>query len=108
MWTEQPPVTHTKKPFPNTVSTDFSMARMLWFQAPCALRSSLNQCNQSKDISRLVLGTAQLAINYGIANKSGRPNSDLAKEIVQTAGENGIREYDTTQGYGEKDHIKTN
>jgi hypothetical protein len=105
---KQPPVTHTRRSFPNTVGTDFSMVRMLWFQAPCALRSSLKQCNQSKDIFRLVLGTAQPAINYGIANKSGRSNSDLAKEIVQTTWENGIREYDTAQGYGEKDHIKTN
>ena len=42
-------------------------------------------------------------MSYGIANKCGRPNSGLAKEIVQTAWENGIREYDTAQGYGESE-----
>lgn len=61
--------------------------------------------NQSNNISRLVLGTAQLGMSYGIANKSGKPNSDLAKEIIQTAWENGIREYDTAQGYGESEKV---
>ena len=64
-----------------------------------------NPSNQTDDVSRLVLGTAQLGMSYGIANKSGKPNSDLAKEIVQTAWENGIREYDTAQGYGESENV---
>ena len=48
----------------------------------------------------LVLGTAQLGMPYGIANKNGQPDSDLAKTIVKTAWENHIRVYDTAQGYG--------
>ena len=67
-----------------------------------------NSSNRSNDISRLVLGTAQLGMNYGIANKSARPDSDLAKKIVQTAWENGIREYDTAQGYGESENVLGN
>ena len=65
----------------------------------------MNQLNQT---SRLVLGTAQLGMTYGIANKSGRPNLDLTKQIVKTAWENGIREYDTAQGYGESENVLGN
>jgi aryl-alcohol dehydrogenase-like predicted oxidoreductase len=45
---------------------------------------------------------------YGIANKSGKPNSDLAKQIVKGAWESGIREYDTAQGYGESEKVLGN
>jgi len=65
----------------------------------------LNQSNNSNQKSRLVLGTAQLGMTYGIANKSGKPSLDLAKQIIKTAWENGIREYDTAQGYGESEKI---
>ena len=68
----------------------------------------LNHYSNPSHISRLVLGTAQLGMNYGIANKCGRPDSDLAKKIVQTAWENGIREYDTAQGYGESENVLGN
>lgn len=48
----------------------------------------------------LVLGTAQLGMPYGIANAAGQPDQSAADEIVGTAWECGIREYDTAQGYG--------
>ena len=51
----------------------------------------------------LVLGTAQLGMPYGIANKHGQPNSDLVNKIVKTAWENNIKVYDTAQGYGESE-----
>jgi len=71
----------------------------------------LNQSIQSDNLNRtcrLVLGTAQLGMTYGIANKSGRPDGDLAKQIVKTAWERGIREYDTAQGYGESEKVLGN
>ena len=58
--------------------------------------------------SRLVLGTAQLGINYGIANKAGRPDPHLAEQIIKTAWENGIREYDTAQAYGNSEQVLGN
>ena len=67
-----------------------------------------NPSNQSNDISRLVLGTAQLGMKYGIANKSGRPDSDSARKIVQTAWESGIKIYDTAQGYGDSEKVLGN
>ena len=48
----------------------------------------------------LVLGTAQLGLSYGIANKTGQPNLDQAQAIVQEAWNHGVREFDTAQGYG--------
>lgn len=56
-------------------------------------------------MSRLVLGTAQLGMPYGIANKSGQPDYSSALSIVRAAWENGIREFDTAQVYGEGEQI---
>ena len=58
--------------------------------------------------SRLVLGTAQLGIDYGIANIIGKPDYFQAKSIIQKAWEKGIREYDTAQGYGESEKVLGN
>ncbi|MEK6528863.1 MAG: aldo/keto reductase [Nitrospirota bacterium] len=56
-------------------------------------------------MSSLVLGTAQLGLNYGIANKTGQPDQTVASAIVQTAWENGICEFDTAQGYGTSEQV---
>jgi len=53
----------------------------------------------------LVLGTAQLGMNYGIANKNGKPGLEQALAIVNTAWENGIRIFDTAQAYGDSETI---
>jgi aryl-alcohol dehydrogenase-like predicted oxidoreductase len=57
------------------------------------------------DHSRLVLGTAQLGMPYGIANRTGQPDRRAALEIVCTAWENGICEFDTAHAYGQSDQI---
>ena len=51
-----------------------------------------------EDISRLVLGTAQLGMDYGIANANGRPVYNTARSIVQEAWESGICEFHTGPG----------
>lgn len=56
-------------------------------------------------MNSLVLGTAQLGLNYGIANKTGQPDQATANAIVQTAWENGICEFDTAQGYGISEQV---
>ncbi|MFC1590918.1 aldo/keto reductase [Thermodesulfobacteriota bacterium] len=55
--------------------------------------------------SALVLGTAQLGFAYGIANKAGQPDQALATEIVRSAWEAGITEFDTAQDYGESEEV---
>ena len=64
--------------------------------------------NGSKDGSeagRLVLGTAQLGLDYGLANRDGRPDRDRAARIVAQAWESGIRVFDTAQGYGDSEQV---
>jgi len=53
----------------------------------------------------LVLGTAQLGLAYGIANRSGRPDAEAAAAIVREAWEGGIREFDTAQAYGASETV---
>ena len=50
-------------------------------------------------ISKFVLGTAQLGMDYGIANIRGQPAKNLACEIVKTAWELGVNCFDTAQIY---------
>jgi aryl-alcohol dehydrogenase-like predicted oxidoreductase len=57
------------------------------------------------DSCALVLGTAQLGFPYGVANKTGKPDSAMAISIISEAWENGIREFDTAQGYGDSELI---
>ena len=65
----------------------------------------MNQSNQSNQISRLVLGTAQLGMDYGIANTTGQPVYNTARSIVQEAWESGICEFDTAQAYGQSEKV---
>ena len=55
--------------------------------------------------SRLVLGTAQLGLPYGIANKTGRPNQAVATAIIRETWNQGIREFDTAQAYGDSEEV---
>lgn len=51
-------------------------------------------------INKLVLGTAQLGMQYGVNNEMGQPSLDTCYEIIQTAWNKDIRYYDTAQSYG--------
>ncbi|MDP6178272.1 MAG: aldo/keto reductase [Desulfatiglandales bacterium] len=53
----------------------------------------------------LVLGTVQLGMNYGIANRAGQPGMDLAVDIVKTAWESDVRYFDTAQAYGDSERV---
>jgi len=66
------------------------------------------QTKQSSETSRLVLGTAQLGMIYGISNKIGKPDPKTAEGIIKTAWESGIFEFDTAQSYGESEKILGN
>jgi aryl-alcohol dehydrogenase-like predicted oxidoreductase len=54
---------------------------------------------------RLVLGTVQLGMPYGVANKDGMPTLDTALAIVHEAWSSGVREFDTAQGYGSSEEV---
>lgn len=54
---------------------------------------------------KLILGTVQLGMPYGIANTSGQPDHATARRIVKTALDNGIRYFDTAQAYGNSESV---
>jgi len=56
-------------------------------------------------MERLVIGTVQLGMKYGIANRTGQPDYKTSESIIKTAWDSGIREFDTAQAYGESEHI---
>tara|TARA_B100001964_G_scaffold238278_1_gene303518 strand:- start:416 stop:1282 length:867 start_codon:yes stop_codon:yes gene_type:complete len=49
---------------------------------------------------KMVLGTAQFGLDYGIANISGRPTKKEVFDILDLAWEKGICRFDTAPGYG--------
>lgn len=54
-------------------------------------------------IPRLVSGTAQLGMAYGISNRAGVPSRSRAAAVIETALGCGIRFFDTAQAYGESE-----
>ena len=58
-----------------------------------------------KKNARLILGTVQLGLPYGIANATGQPDMETALSIVKTAMEGGVAEFDTAQGYGASESV---
>lgn len=61
--------------------------------------------SQTSQNSRLVLGTAQFGMRYGIANKIGQPDFLSVQSIVTEVWESGVREFDTAQAYGESERV---
>lgn len=54
-----------------------------------------------KKPSRLTLGTAQLGMPYGIANRRGQPSLKEVHAILKLALESGVRSFDTASVYGD-------
>lgn len=55
--------------------------------------------------SMLVLGTVQFGFHYGVNNKVGQPDQMAVTEIIRTAWDQGIREFDTAQDYGVSEDV---
>ena len=55
--------------------------------------------------TKLVLGTAQLGLDYGVTNENGRPNDAESTAIVQAAIGGGIRCLDTARAYGDSEAV---
>lgn len=54
---------------------------------------------------KLILGTVQLGIPYGINNHTGQPDRMTAHQILRTAWEKGIRLLDTAESYGSAQEV---
>jgi aryl-alcohol dehydrogenase-like predicted oxidoreductase len=56
-------------------------------------------------LSRLTLGTVQFGLPYGIANRSGQPSYETARDIIACAYEGGVNCLDTASAYGESETV---
>lgn len=55
----------------------------------------------TKTTVSLALGTAQLGMDYGVANRHGRPSDADARDIIETARAAGVAYFDTAREYGD-------
>jgi aryl-alcohol dehydrogenase-like predicted oxidoreductase/spore coat polysaccharide biosynthesis protein SpsF (cytidylyltransferase family) len=55
--------------------------------------------------SEFTLGTAQLGMDYGIVNRSGKPSEPLAIAMLRRAIAHGVTTLDTARAYGEAELI---
>src|SRR6056297_432337 len=54
---------------------------------------------------KLCLGTAEFGLDYGVANKYGKPSLEKAFEMLDFAFERGIHFFDTAQAYGNAEEV---
>ena len=54
---------------------------------------------------KIILGTAQLGLDYGITNQNGKPSIETALDIIKTSLDNNITIFDTARGYGDSEKI---
>jgi len=57
------------------------------------------------EISKLMLGTVQLGMDYGIANSNGKPGKKDSFNLLNHALQNGISSLDTARHYGSEEII---
>ena len=61
--------------------------------------------NSRHCLHSFALGTAQLGMSYGVANRHGKPDMAVATEIIKRARAAGCRYYDTAAGYGDAEQV---
>jgi spore coat polysaccharide biosynthesis protein SpsF (cytidylyltransferase family)/aryl-alcohol dehydrogenase-like predicted oxidoreductase len=59
----------------------------------------------SSPVNKLVVGTAQIGLSYGITNSSGRPEKRVSEQILKTAILNGVMYLDTARVYGNSEQV---
>lgn len=57
------------------------------------------------ELEKMVLGTVQLGMDYGINNSIGKPTRQESLAILESAYEQGIRIFDTAFAYGDAEEI---
>lgn len=55
--------------------------------------------------SKAILGAAQLGLNYGVNNRSGRPTRQHAEKILECAVDGGVSWVDTARAYGDSEQV---
>lgn len=57
------------------------------------------------DFSRLMLGTVQFGLSYGVANRTGQPDYATVRAIVAAALDGGVNAFDTAAWYGTSEEV---
>ncbi|MBA4386474.1 MAG: hypothetical protein C0404_00750 [Verrucomicrobia bacterium] len=57
------------------------------------------------ELSRLMLGTVQFGLPYGVANRTGQPGYDGVRAIVAAALDGGVNCFDTAAAYGTAEEV---
>ena len=55
--------------------------------------------------SKLMLGTVQFGLNYGVANTTGKPSFETVKTILKAAYDGGVTALDTAPEYGDSEEV---
>ncbi|NNP69395.1 aldo/keto reductase [Acinetobacter sp. Ac_5812] len=99
---------------------DYLMIQQLFKEAECPISVvSFDLAQQLKNLGsyqpidsnlakKLVLGTAQLGLSYGITNKVGKVKVKCAEEIIKMAISNGAASIDTARAYGSSEEVLGN
>jgi len=58
-----------------------------------------------RKLSNMTLGTVQLGMDYGIANTTGKPDTETSFKILDNALCNGVTSIDTAHDYGESEEV---
>jgi spore coat polysaccharide biosynthesis protein SpsF len=69
------------------------------------LRQTSPEVVTSAPAHRMVLGTAQFGLAYGIANTRGRPVQEEVNGLIHTAIANGVHYIDTARAYGDSEQV---
>lgn len=56
-------------------------------------------------ISRICLGAAQLGMDYGVNNLTGKPGPEESRSIVRAAVGRGVTTFDTAPAYGDSEQV---
>ncbi len=65
----------------------------------------MGQLIQDLEFSRLVVGTCQFGLSYGVANRTGRPDFEQVCRILDCAAGGGATTLDTAPGYGDSEAL---
>lgn len=64
------------------------------------VKDEIIRMSKNKNIDKIILGTAQFGMDYGINNLNGKINQEEIYKILEYSYDNGIRKIDTAEIYG--------
>lgn len=55
--------------------------------------------------NKIILGTVQFGLDYGINNSNGKPSQDIVNELLDAAFDKQVRVLDTAEAYGDSQEV---